>query len=288
MRLDTAISKQIPGLSRSHAALLIKDGCIKLNGKRAKVSERVAENDITEVAIPEPKPSAAEAQNIEIDIIYQDEYLAVVNKPQGLVVHPAAGNADGTLVNALLYHLEGLSGINGETRPGIVHRLDKDTSGLLVVAKNDEAHRSLAKQIKDKIACRIYWAVVEGNIKNDKGTINAPIGRHPVHRKKMAVTEQGRNAVTHYSVIERFDKYTLVEARLETGRTHQIRVHMAYIGHPVLGDPVYGRKKDNYGLHGQALHAKKLGFYHPGNGEWMEFKTSLPSYFENLLMKLRE
>ncbi len=288
LRLDSAITKEISGLSRSRAAQLIRDGCIRLNGKPAKASETIRENDVAEAEIPKARPATAAAQDIDLDIVYQDEYLAVINKPQGMVVHPAAGNADGTLVNALLFHLDGLSGINGETRPGIVHRLDKDTSGLLVVAKNDEAHKSLAKQIKDKAARRIYWAVVEGNVRNDKGTIDAPIGRHPVQRKKMAVTDRGRYAVTHYTVLERFGGFTLIEARLETGRTHQIRVHMAYIGYPVLGDPVYGHKRDAFGLAGQALHAKKLGFCHPGNGQWMEFEVPLPAYFEDLLKKLRQ
>ncbi len=226
-------------------------------------------------------------EDIDIEILYEDEYLVVVNKPQGMVVHPAAGHSSGTLVNALLSKCSNLSTINGVVRPGIVHRIDKDTSGVLVVAKNDMAHISLAEQIKKHTVNRIYVAIVEGRIKDDEGTINLPIGRHPVERKKMAVVQNGRNAVTHYKVLERYEKNTYIQAKLETGRTHQIRVHMAYIGHPLVGDPVYGFKKQRFKLNGQALHAKTLGFIHPATGEYMEFSAEPPLYFTELLNKLR-
>jgi len=237
---------------------------------------------------PEPRPVDVQAQDIPLDILYEDEDIIVINKPQGMVVHPAAGNYNSTLVNALLHHCRDLSGINGEMRPGIVHRIDKDTSGVLVVAKNDHSHVNLAQQIKDKTAVRKYIALVEGDIKEDAGTIDAPIGRHPVYRKKMAVVPGGRRAVTHFKVLERFGRYTLIEARLETGRTHQIRVHMAYIGHPVVGDPVYGYKRQSFNLNGQLLHAQCLGFKHPRTGRYMEFCAPLPDYFTDVICKLRQ
>ena len=228
-----------------------------------------------------------QAENIPLDVIYEDSDVIVINKSQDMVVHPAPGNYSGTLVNALLYHCRDLSGINGVLRPGIVHRIDKDTSGALVVAKNDNAHNSLAMQLKDHSMTRSYLALVEGIIKQDEGSIDEPIGRHPKDRIKMAVVENGKKAITHYKVIERFDNYTLVECNLETGRTHQIRVHMAKIGHPLVGDLVYGFKKQRFNLKGQVLHAKRLGFIHPSTNEYMEFVSPLPDYFEKLITKLR-
>ena len=242
-----------------------------------------------EAVEPPPEVLDVTPQNIPLDIVYEDGDLLVVNKPKGMVVHPAPGNPDGTLVNALLYHCGGsLSGINGVIRPGIVHRIDKDTSGLLIVAKNDRAHQSLAEQIAVHSFTRIYNAVVYGNLKTEEGTISAPLGRHPADRKRMAVLSSGgREAVTHYRVLERFSGFTLVECRLETGRTHQIRVHMAHIGHPVAGDPVYGPKKCITELHGQCLHARVIGFVHPATGEYLEFDSGLPPYFQQFLSKLR-
>ena len=239
--------------------------------------------------IPELQPCEAQPQEIPLDIVYEDADLLVVNKPKGMVVHPAAGNPDGTLVNALLAHCpEGLSGINGVMRPGIVHRIDKDTSGLLIVAKNDRAHQGLAEQIKEHSFTRVYEAVVVGHLRETQGTVNAPIGRHPVHRKKMAVTERNsKHAVTHYTVLEEFPGYSYVRLQLETGRTHQIRVHMAYLGHPVSGDTVYGGAKQPPELQGQCLHARCIGFVHPVSGEYLEFDSGLPPYFEAYLTKLR-
>ncbi|MBR5015272.1 MAG: RluA family pseudouridine synthase, partial [Clostridia bacterium] len=238
--------------------------------------------------VPEPTEIEAKPQDIPLDIFYEDDDLLVVNKPKGMVVHPAAGNPDGTLVNALLFHCKGsLSGINGEIRPGIVHRIDKDTSGLLVVAKNDATHQKLAEQIKEHSFTRCYKAVVHGNIKDDEGTIDAPIGRSPKDRKKMAVTDKNsREAVTHFKVLERFKDYTYIECKLETGRTHQIRVHMAYRGNPVAGDTLYGPKNTPKDLNGQCLHAYKLGFVHPKTGEYLEFEAPLPEYFEKFLKKV--
>ncbi|MDE6182332.1 MAG: RluA family pseudouridine synthase, partial [Eubacteriales bacterium] len=236
-----------------------------------------------------PKELNIKEENIPLDIIYEDDDIILINKPQNMVVHPAAGNYEGTLVNALMFHCKGnLSGINGILRPGIVHRIDKDTSGILVVAKNDNAHQKLAIQLANHSMTRVYYAIVTGNLKEDTGTIDAPIGRHKVDRKKMAViNKNSKNAITHYTVLERLKKHTLVKLQLETGRTHQIRVHMAYIGHSLLGDEVYGAKKQPYKLLGQALHAKVLGFIHPTKNEYMEFETELPEYFNNLIKKLR-
>lgn len=290
-RLDSYLSEKIDQLSRSYAQKLIDSGDIKVSGKPVKSNYKVKENDSIEVTIPQPKELDIVAdENIKLDIIYEDNDVIVINKPQGMVVHPAAGNYAGTLVNALMAHCKGnLSEINGVIRPGIVHRIDKDTTGVLVIAKNNNAHLSLAKQIKDHTVTRRYVAIVHGNISEASGTINAPIGRHPVDRKKMAVVGKGtsRHAVTHFTVLERFGEYTLIEAKLETGRTHQIRVHMAYIKHPVLGDPVYGPKKQKFNLAGQALHAKVLGFIHPTKNEYMEFEAPLPEYFERLIKILR-
>lgn len=286
LRVDVFLSEKIEGVTRSHVKKLVDEGNVKLHGKAIKGSYKLKTGDEIEVTIPEPQHNEVVPENIDIDIMYEDYYLAVVNKPKGMVVHPAFGHYTGTLVNALLAKCKSLSGINGVIRPGIVHRIDKDTSGVLVVAKNDFAHVKLSKQIKDHTVKRVYVALCEGVIKDDEGTIDLPIGRHPQDRKKMAVVENGRNAVTHYKVIERFKENTLIEARLETGRTHQIRVHMAYIGHPLVGDPVYGFKKQKYKINGQALHAMTLGFIHPKTGEYMEFSAPLPEYFEDLLKKL--
>jgi 23S rRNA pseudouridine1911/1915/1917 synthase len=288
-RLDTVLASLVPQYSRSHLKHLIEDGCVRVNGNILKPKYSVSPGDEIEVTVPPARPVETEAQDIPLDIVYEDEDIIVVNKPQGMVVHPAPGNPDGTLVNALLHHCEQLSGINGMMRPGIVHRIDKDTSGLIVAAKTDAAYRGLAAQIKAHTARRIYWAVVEGIVKEDTGIIDAPIGRHPVDRKRMAVTERGRTrrAVTEYSVLTRYAGYTLIEARLQTGRTHQIRVHMAHIGHPLVGDPVYGRKRQQFNLPGQALHAVRLIFTHPVTGEQMEFSAPPPASFMNLTEKLK-
>ena len=288
-RLDRVLSKLAPQYSRSHLKHLIEDGCVHVNGADKKPQYRVSPGDEITLSIPPAKPIEAEAQDIPLDIVYEDKDIIVINKPQGMVVHPAPGNPDGTLVNALLHHCDHLSGINGMIRPGIVHRIDKDTSGLLVAAKTDPAYRGLAAQIKAHTARRIYLAVTEGTIKDDSGVVDAPIGRHPVDRKRMAVTERGRarSAVTEYTVIERFAGHTLIEARLQTGRTHQIRVHMAHIGHPLAGDPVYGHKKQKFNLPGQALHAAQLIFTHPVTGEEMEFSAPPPATFSKLVEKLR-
>jgi 23S rRNA pseudouridine1911/1915/1917 synthase len=286
-RIDTFISEKIEDMSRSHVQKLIGENNVFVNNKEARSNYKIRIGDIIKVVIPEPVKLNLVAEDIAIEILYEDEDIVVVNKPQGMVVHPAAGNYTGTLVNALLGKCN-LSGINGVIRPGIVHRIDKDTSGILVVAKNDVSHNNLAEQIKNHSVTRVYVALVEGIIKDDEGAINAPIGRHPIERKRMAVVSRnGRNAITHYRVLERYRENTLIEARLETGRTHQIRVHMAYIGHPLVGDPVYGYKKQKYKLKGQALHAKTLGFIHPTKCEYMEFTAPMPEYFQNLLNKLK-
>lgn len=287
-RLDKFISEAVEGISRSFAAKLAEDGAVFANGKAVLKKYKVSAGDRIEINVPEPEFTAAEPEDIPLDIVYEDEALLVVNKPQGMVVHPAAGNYSGTLVNALLFHCpETLSAINGVVRPGIVHRIDKDTSGLLVVAKNNEAHAFLSEQIKLRKANRRYAALLNGVIKED-GTVNKPIARHPADRKKMAIVPGGREAVTHYHVIETFPPaYTYAECVLETGRTHQIRVHMASIGHSVVGDKTYGIKKERFKLEGQLLHAKTLGFVHPVSGEYMEFEAPLPDYFEDVLRKLR-
>lgn len=287
-RLDAFLALNLEGKTRSAVQKLMDQGKVLVNGKTGRKNDKVKPGDSIQVEIPEPEPLELLPQDIPLDIVYEDEHLLVVNKPKGMVVHPAPGNPDGTLVNALLYHCgESLSGINGVIRPGIVHRIDKDTSGLLMVAKNDLAHQSLAAQIAAHTFTRMYNTVVYGNLKTDEGTISAPIARHPTDRKKMAVVPGGREAVTHYRVLERLSGFTLVECRLETGRTHQIRVHMAHIGHPVAGDPVYGPKKCITSLNGQCLHARLLGFVHPATGEYMEFDSGLPLYFTDFLEKLR-
>ena len=293
IRLDIYVS-ELGQVTRSAAQKLIENGFVTVNGVCKPKNYKVTENDDVEIDYPEPVPDTALPEDIPLDVIYEDGDLLVVNKPKGMVVHPAAGNYSGTLVNALLYHCgDGLSGINGVIRPGIVHRIDKDTSGLLVVAKNDAAHNNLALQIKEHKADRIYRAIIIGNPKDDEGVINKPIGRHPVDRKKMAITANGREAVTHYKVLERFKGYAYCEMRLETGRTHQIRVHMASIGHPLLFDTVYGggstqfEKKHPRFACGQTLHAMSLGFTHPKTSEYMRFESELPKEFSELLDVLR-
>ena len=285
-RIDAFIAENTD-ISRSRAVKLIEAGSVTLNGKTVNKKAALKAGDTVEIIVPEAVPLEAQAQEIPLDILYEDNDLLVVNKPKGMVVHPAAGNFEGTLVNALLAHCKGsLSGIGGVMRPGIIHRIDKNTSGLLMVAKNDNSHKHLAAQIKEHSFVREYEAVVYGNVKNDEGTINAPIGRHPVHRKKMAVTDKNsKEAVTHYKVINRYNGFTHIRCKLETGRTHQIRVHMSYIGRPLAGDDVYGPKKVIKELEGQCLHAKKLGFVHP-NGKEMEFESELPEYFSVFLSKL--
>lgn len=284
-RLDVFLSKET-GLTRSGIKKLIDEGLILRDGKPVKKAGETDKGEIT-VIIKEPAPVSAEGENIPLDIVYEDADVVVVNKPQGMVTHPCSGSPNGTLVNALVYHVKDLSAINGVTRPGIVHRLDKDTSGLLVVAKNDKAHLSLSKQIEEKTAGRHYLALVCGNIKEESGRIEKGIARSTRDRKLMAPDDSGRRAVTNYTVKERFTDYTLVEFKLETGRTHQIRVHAKYINHPVVGDIAYG-KKDSFGLSGQLLHAYKLTFTHPTTGERMEFSAPLPDYFERVLDKLRK
>lgn len=283
LRLDVYLSENIKDKSRSYIQNLIKSEKVLINGNTKKGSYKLKLNDQVEVEIPENEKLNVEPENIPIDIIYEDRDVIVVNKAQGMVVHPAPGNYSGTLVNALLYHCTDLSGINGVLRPGIVHRIDKDTSGILVVAKNDMAHKKLAEQLKEHSMNRIYNALVEGVLKEDTGTIDKPLGRHPNQRIKMAVVKDGRRAVTHYKVLNRYKNNTLIECKLETGRTHQIRVHMAYIGHPIVGDPVYGFSKQKFKLEGQMLHAKKLGFIHPATNKYMEFDSELPEYFKKII-----
>ncbi|CEL90249.1 RluA family pseudouridine synthase [Streptococcus sanguinis] len=285
-RLDKAVA-ELTNLSRSLANEQIKDGLILVNGQAKKAKYAVKEGDVISYELPEPEVFEYVAEDIPLEIVYQDEDVAVVNKPQGMVVHPSAGHTSGTLVNALMYHIQDLSGINGVLRPGIVHRIDKDTSGLLMIAKNDQAHVALADELKDKKSLRKYWAIVHGNLPNDRGVIEAPIGRSEKDRKKQAVTAKGKPALTRFQVLERFGDYSLVELQLETGRTHQIRVHMAYIGHPVAGDGVYGPRKTLKG-HGQFLHARTLGFTHPRTGEVLEFTTEVPAIFQETLEKLRQ
>lgn len=285
IRLDKYIADNSE-ISRSFAAKLAEEGKITVNGKAADKKTKLNAGDEIIIEIPSPQTLEAQPQDIELDIVYEDDYVIVVNKPQGMVVHPAPGNPDGTLVNGLLYHCS-LSSINGVIRPGIVHRIDKDTSGLLIVAKTNEAHESLSAQLKERKALRKYHCLVNGNIKEDSGTIDKPIGRHPSDRKKMAVITGGREAVTHFNVLKRFGQYTLAECILETGRTHQIRVHMASIGHSIVGDPVYGIKKERFKTNGQLLHAKTIGFVHPVTGALMEFDSELPPYFTAILDKLR-
>jgi len=285
-RLDTYLAEVMADLSRTAIKDLIVSGQVLVDGQVRKPSYRVKEGDQVLIHVPEARQVAIKPQNLPLEIIYQDQDIAVVNKPKGMVVHPAHGNWENTMVNALLYHVKDLSGINGELRPGIVHRLDKDTSGVMVVAKHDQAHRVLAEQIKEHTIKREYQALVHGVIKENLGTIEAPIGRSRVDRKKMAVIADGKPAISRYRVLERYQNYTLVQVSLLTGRTHQIRVHFSYIKHPVVGDTVYGPAKNNLGLVSQALHACVLGFNHPRTGEYMEFSSPLPDEFQQALAKL--
>lgn len=287
-RLDACLASAIEDLTRSAAAKAVEDGRVLVNGKAPNKSYKLTGHEQIEFTPEEPAPIDAVPQDIPLDVVYEDDDVIVVNKPSGLVVHPAPGHPDGTLVNALLYHCgDSLSGVGGERRPGIVHRIDKDTSGLLVAAKNDFAHLALSAQLADHTMARTYEAVVCGNLREDAGTVDAPIGRHPTDRKRMAVTQKNaRRAVTHWSVIARYNGYTHIRCELETGRTHQIRVHMAHIGHPLLGDLVYGHKRPEKGLSGQCLHARALRFLHPRTGELVTFTCPLPDYFQDVLARL--
>ena len=289
-RIDKYLAETFEDCSRSYIQKLIKDGLVNVNGKPVKANYRLVLGDRVEMSIPEIKEPDIVAEDLSLDILYEDKDVIVVNKPKQMVVHPAPGHYSGTLVNGLIYHCgDELSGINGMMRPGIVHRIDMDTTGSLIVCKNDAAHQSLSEQLKEHSINRIYVAIVHGNIKEDEGTVNAAIGRHPTERKKMSTqAKNGRNAVTHYKVLERFGNYTYIQCKLETGRTHQIRVHMSSIGHPLVGDEVYGPKKCPFPkLIGQTLHAKTLGFMHPATHEYVEVEAPLPEYFEDLLNKLR-
>lgn len=286
-RIDRVLSTIIENKSRNHIQGLIDNGNVKVNGKIVKSNYKVKKQDEIIVVVPEPSELNIEAENIDINIVYEDSDIVIVNKNQGMVVHPAPGNYTGTLVNALLYHCKDLSSINGVIRPGIVHRIDKDTSGLLVVAKNDFAHMKLAEQFKDHSITREYVALVEGTLKNTEGIIDAPLGRHPKDRMKYAIVNDGKHAVTHYKLIENFTMEALVLCRLETGRTHQIRVHMASIHHPLVGDSVYGYKKQRFKSEGQLLHAKTIGFIHPTKNEYVEFTSDIPKYFEDIVRRLR-
>ena len=287
-RLDAFLARSVPGLTRSAAQKLLDDGCVSYNGKPGKKNQKLNIGDEISVTVPEPEPVDIVAKEMPLDIVYEDEDVVVINKPKGLVVHPAAGHQDDTLVNGLLHALgDSLSGINGQLRPGIVHRIDKDTSGLLAVAKNDLAHVVLASQLKDHTMARTYECIVCGNMKEDAGTVDAPIGRHPTDRKKMCVTQRNsKEAVTHWEVIKRYRGYTHVRCKLETGRTHQIRVHMAHIGHPILGDTVYGRKKPELGQDSQCLHAGVLCFKHPRDEHPVMVFAPLPEYFVEVQKKL--
>jgi 23S rRNA pseudouridine1911/1915/1917 synthase len=286
-RLDVFLSRALPELSRSRLQSLIKEGAVLVAGKPAKPSQLLIGGEDIAITLPELKAAKLSAEDIALDIVFEDEHIVVVNKPQGLVVHPAAGHSGGTLVNALLNHCADLSGLNGEMRPGIVHRLDKDTSGLLVVAKNDAAHAGLTRQWQSHTILRIYHALLHGVMAENAGLVDAPLGRHPRQRLKMAIEPaRGRQAVTHYRVLKRFAAFTYAELSLETGRTHQIRVHMSHLGHAVAGDKLYGPKKQHLQLDGQALHAKVLGFKHPISGEDLRFDSGLPLYFQDLLEHL--
>lgn len=289
-RIDKYLSDNMEDISRSYLQKLLKDKSITVNNKAIKANYKVQEGDIVSVSVPEPEEPDILPEEIPLDILYEDDSLMVVNKPKDMVVHPSAGHTSGTLVNAVLFHCKGnLSGINGIMRPGIVHRIDKDTTGALLICKTDTCHRILAEQLKVHSITRKYRAVVQGNLKDDEGTVEGPIGRHTTDRKKMAINyKNGKEAITHYRVLERFGNATYIECQLETGRTHQIRVHMASIGHPLLGDSTYGSSKNPYHLQGQALHAMVLGFLHPVTNEYMEFTAPLPEYFLKLLEKLRK
>ncbi|RPF48557.1 ribosomal large subunit pseudouridine synthase D [Hydrogenoanaerobacterium saccharovorans] len=290
VRIDKWLAENVPDITRTTAQRLCDENLVLVCGKVVNKNYKLRTGDVLDVTIPDPHELNVVPQDIPLEVVYEDRDLLVVNKSKGMVVHPAAGNYDGTMVNALLYRCKGqLSGINGVIRPGIVHRIDKNTSGLLIVAKNDKSHTALAAQINAHTFTRVYEAMVYGNVKQDKGTVDAPIGRHPTFRKKMCVIEKNsRSAITHYEVIARYNGFTHIRCRLETGRTHQIRVHMAYIGHPVAGDDVYGPKKVIKSLEGQCLHAKVIGFIHPTTGEYMEFESELPLYFKSFLNTLKQ
>lgn len=287
-RIDKYLSEQLEDMTRSHIQKLIKENMVRVNGMAVKSNFKLSASDQIEVEIPELKEPDILPENIPLDILYEDQDILVVNKPKGMVVHPAPGHYTGTLVNAIMYHCkDNLSGINGVLRPGIVHRIDMDTTGSLLICKNDRAHQTLAEQLKEHSITRKYHAIVHGRLKEDEGTIDKPIGRHPIDRKKMSVhCTNGREAITHYRVLKRFQQFTYIECQLETGRTHQIRVHMSSIGHPILGDQIYGPAKCPYKLQGQTLHAKVLGITHPITGEYMEFDAPLPDYFQALLEKM--
>lgn len=288
-RIDKCISSYMENLSRSYIQKIIKDGNVFVNDAAVKANYRVKTEDSIRFMLPDSVDPDIPAQDIPLDILYEDRDILIVNKPKNMVVHPAPGHYEGTLVNAIMYHCKDeLSGINGVMRPGIVHRIDKDTTGSIIICKNDTSHNAIAALLKTHDITRKYRAIVYGNIAEEKGTVDAPIGRHPNNRKKMAINEKnGKRAVTHYSVLERFGKYTYIECQLETGRTHQIRVHMASIGHPLLGDEVYANRKSPFKLEGQVLHAMTIGFKHPRSGEYMEFEAPLPEYFEKLLNSFR-
>lgn len=290
IRIDKYLADNCADLSRSYVQKLLKDGAVSVNDKKVKANYKTNINDNITLTLPDPEVLDIVPENIPLDILYEDEYVLVVNKPKNMVVHPSAGHMSGTLVNAVMAHCgDNLSGINGVMRPGIVHRIDRDTTGALLICKDDVVHRDLAEQLKEHSIKRRYIAIVQGNIKEDEGVVNAPIGRHPVERKKMAINHKnGKEAITHYKVLERFGQATYIECRLETGRTHQIRVHMASLGHPLLGDTVYGSSKNPYHLEGQALHAMILGFVHPITKEYIECVAPIPEYFSNLLSKLRK
>ncbi len=290
VRIDRYLAEQCPEFSRSYLQKLLKEQKVTVDGRPVKANYKIPPGAEIQVEIPDMEVPDIRPEDIPLDILYEDEHLLVVNKPKGMVVHPAAGHTEGTLVNAVMAHCgDNLSGINGVLRPGIVHRIDKDTTGALVICKEDAVHRDLAEQLKEHSIKRRYRAIVQGNLKEDEGTIEGPIGRHPTDRKKMAINyKNGKDAVTHYKVLERFGQYTYIECRLETGRTHQIRVHMTSIGHPLLGDTVYGSSKNPFHLQGQTLHAMILGFRHPVTGEYIEFEAPLPDYFLKLLEKLRK
>ena len=290
IRIDRYLAEQCPDLSRSYIQKLVKDGAVFVNNRQVKANYKVQPQDQVILTIPDMQVPDILPENIPLDILYEDQWILVVNKPKDMVVHPSAGHMEGTLVNAVMAHCgEHLSGINGVLRPGIVHRIDKDTTGALLICKDDTVHRDLAEQLKVHSIKRRYRAIVQGNLKEDQGTVDAPVGRHPTDRKKMAVNyKNGKEAVTHYQVLERFGNATYIECRLETGRTHQIRVHMASLGHPLLGDTLYGSSKNPYHLQGQALHAMILGFVHPITREYLEFQAPLPEYFIKLLDKLRK
>lgn len=290
LRIDKFLAEQLPDQSRSYLQKLLKDGKVSVNDKTVKANYKVQLSDVIRFELPDPEVPDILPEDIPLDILYEDEDVLLINKPKGMVVHPSAGHYTHTIVNAVMYHCKDhLSGINGVMRPGIVHRIDMDTTGVIVICKNDSAHQSLAEQLKEHSITRKYRALVHGNLKEDQGTIEGPIGRHPVDRKRMAINRQnGKPAVTHYKVLERFGSYTFVECQLETGRTHQIRVHMASIGHPLVGDIAYGPAKCPFRLQGQCLHAMVLGFIHPRTGEYMEFTAPLPEYLTKLLENLKK